>query len=227
MRRSAQAGAGTPESRWREGSSDFISSALYALAWLLAPGLADAWLLALILGAALQLVFVTHYVAAIVPRSGAGWIGLLLGHALLFAILHLLLSRAGSSPVGAGAIVLAQLPLLLRSLMQRRHSPHDDPHWMLAGFGAFLVMVPALALAQALAAMLADTRLAGRSIQIPPFQPIGAERIEMALLFGTFFFVFLGLGRVFVNTRVQPRSELDDAKIAQWRREYERSRGRR
>ena len=217
----------TQDSAWRQGGSEYVSAAIYALAWIFAPRLGDAWLLALILGAALQLVFVTHYVGGIVPRTRAGWIGLLIGHALLFAILNLMLLRHGERTVGAGSIALAQLPLLLRSLMQLRRPPHTDRHWMLEGFGAFLVLFPALGLAQWIAALLPPTRLAARSLPIPPFQPIGADRIEFALLFGTFFFLFLGLGRALWHTQVLRRSDVDPADIARWRRDYERSRGRR
>lgn len=212
-----------PDTAWRRASGDLATTAVYALALGIGPWLDDEALLALVLGAALQLLFVTHFVAAIVPRSATAWGGLFLGHAALAGLIWLVLSRNGAQPVGWLGIALAQAPLLLRSLTQLARPRHTDGHWLFGGLGAFVVLGAALPLARTAAAAWPDPRLAARSIALPGFEPLDGARIQLALLFGVFFFLLMALGRALFGQRMlHHRSELDPATIARWRRDYAR-----
>lgn len=214
------------DSALRQGGGDFVSAALFVLAWLFAGLLSDGWMQALVLAVAMQLLLLPHFVAAIVPRDARSLLLLLLMHLLLFLALMGVLRAHGASDMAPLSVLTAQAPLLLRSLVQLTRPRATDGHWLAEGMGAFVLVPFAVGIAVLAVRWLPDLGLAGRELPLPGFAALNPEALKFALMFGGAFFALMGLGRMAAwQVRVHRREDIDAATLRAWEEAYRQSRG--
>lgn len=209
----------------RDAGGEFVVAAAYVGAYLFAPWLSDAALLALVVAVALQFFVVTMIVGAITPRGAAGIAWCVAGHAAILALLLWVASAGGRQSPDLVAVGMAQLPLVLRSVGRRSRRPGPGAFWLLEAIGPFFLLMLVLPVTIALAAVLPDLGLATRTLRFEHLAPLEPDQLKIALLGGAVYFSLYAVARTFwesLGGDGHRRADLDAATIARWRAEYER-----